>query len=210
MEESDDWVQYVLDLPMVEPPGAHFEYCNGASFLLSAIIQESTGKTALGYAEEHLLGPLGIENVDWPANPEGISIGWGGIRMHPHDMAKFGYLYLNKGQWDGRQIVPAGWIEASTTKHIDGTLQEGYGYQWWVAKNAYMALGYAGQYIIVAPDKNLVVVFTSDLQERDFFLPQELFDEYILPACGTDKPLPSNPDGLARIEALVRALAEPR
>ena len=210
MEGSDDWVQYVLDLPMVEPPGTQFEYCNGASFLLSAIVQEATGKIALDYAEEHLFGPLGIEDVDWPANPEGISIGWGGIRMRPHDMAKIGYLYLKKGQWDGRQIVPAGWVEASTTKHIDGTLQDGYGYQWWVAKNVYMALGYAGQYIIVAPDKNLVVVFTSDLQERDFYLPQELLDEYILPACRANTSLPANPDGMARLEALVHTLAEPR
>lgn len=210
MRASSDWVQHVLDLPMVEPPGTQFEYCNGASFLLSAIVQETTGKTALAFAQEHLFGPLGIEDVDWPANPQGISIGWGELRMHPHDMAKIGYLYLNGGQWDGQQIVPSDWVKVSTRKHIDGTLQDGYGYQWWIAKNAYMALGYAGQYIIVVPEQNLVAVFTSELEERDFFLPQELFDEYILPACRSARPLPDNADGLVRLQTSMDALAEPQ
>jgi CubicO group peptidase (beta-lactamase class C family) len=210
MRASSDWVQYVLDLPMVDPPGTQFEYCNGASFLLSAIVQETTGKAALAFAEEHLFGPLGIEDVDWPANPQGISIGWGRLRMRPHDMAKIGYLYLNRGQWDGEQIVPSDWIRVSTRKHIDGTLQDGYGYQWWVAENAYMALGYAGQYIIVAPEQNLVAVFTSELEERDFYVPQELFDEYILPACRSARPLPNNVDGLARLQASIDTLAKPQ
>ena len=82
--------------------------------------------------------------------------------MRPHDMAKFGYLYLNRGEWAGQQVVPADWIATSTHKHIDGTLQDGYGYQWWVAQDVYMALGYAGQYIVVDPGQNLVVVITSD------------------------------------------------
>ena len=210
MRASEDWVQYVLDLPMTEEPGTHFEYCNGGSFLLSAIVQETTGQTALEYSQEHLFGPLGISDVTWPANPQGISIGWGEIRMRPHDMLRIGYLYLNEGRWEGEQVVPAEWVAASTRKYIDGTLQDGYGYQWWIAENASMALGYAGQYIVVAPDQDLVVVFTSDLEERDFYVPQELFDDYILPACTSDEPLPDNAKGLARLEALVGALAEPR
>ena len=216
MQRSGDWVQYMLDLPMAEPPGSRFEYCNGGSFLLSAIIQETTGMSADDFAQEHLFGPLGISDVMWPMNPHGITIGWGEMRMRPHDMAKIGYLYLNEGRWDGEQIVPADWVAASTRKHIDATLQDGYGYQWWVTGNAdnqrpgvYMALGYAGQFIFVAPEKDLVVAITSELEDRDFYTPQRLLDDYIIPAIESSAPLPANPDGVTALEASIEALANP-
>jgi CubicO group peptidase (beta-lactamase class C family) len=184
MRASDDWIQFMLDLPMAEPPGTRFEYCNGGSFLLSAIIQETTGLSALAFAKENLFGPLDITDVYWPANPEGITIGWGDMHMRPHDMAKIGYLYLNGGQWQGEQIVPADWVKASTQAHIAaGTLSDGYGYQWWVDDGGYyMAIGYEGQFIYVVPEKDMVVVFTSELDERDFFIPETLLNEYIVPA----------------------------
>jgi len=210
MRATDDWIQFMLDLPMAETPGSRFEYCNGASFLLSAIIQKSTGVTAQAFAEEHLFAPLGISDVEWPENPQGISIGWGGIEMRPRDMAKIGYLYLNEGRWDGEQIVPAEWVKTSTQKHIPATLQDGYGYQWWMADDGvYMALGYAGQYILVAPEKEMVVVFTGDLEERDFYTPQNLLNDFIIPAAKSSAPLPANPDGVAQLEAIIDALAKP-
>jgi CubicO group peptidase (beta-lactamase class C family) len=210
MRQSEDWVQFVLDLPMAEPPGTRFEYCNGASFLLSAIIQEATGVNAAEFAQRHLFGPLGIQDVVWPANPRGISVGWGELHMRPHDMAKIGYLYLNEGQWDGQQVVPAEWVSASTRKQISTTLQDGYGYQWWVTDDgAYMALGYAGQYIVVVPEQDLVVVFTSDLAEEDFYVPQGLLDEFIIPAVASDGRLPANPEGVARLQAAGDALVQP-
>lgn len=211
MRASGDWVQFVLDLPMSEAPGTRFEYCNGGSFLLSAIVQETTGQSAQAFAQEHLFGPLGIADVDWPANPRGISIGWGELRMRPHDMAKFGYLYLNRGQWEGRQVVPAAWAEASTRRHIAaGTLSDGYGYQWWVDDAGYtMALGYAGQYIVVVPDQDLVVVFASHLADQDFFVPETLLKVYILPAAESATSLPANPEGVALLEASTKTLATP-
>jgi CubicO group peptidase (beta-lactamase class C family) len=210
MRESDDWVQFMLDLPMAEPPGTRFEYCNGGSFLLSAIIQEATGVSAAAFAQQHLFAPLGIEDVEWPANPQGISIGWGELHMRPHDMAKIGYLYLNEGEWSGEQVVPVDWVRASTRKHISATLQDGYGYQWWVADDGvFMALGYAGQYIVVVPEQELVVVFTSDLEEEDFYLPQELLTTFIIPAVESSGRLPANPDGVARLEAAIETLASP-
>jgi CubicO group peptidase (beta-lactamase class C family) len=200
----------MLDLPMAEQPGTQFEYCNGGSFLLSVIVQETTGQTALDYAREHLFGPLGISDVAWPANPQGISIGWGEIRMRPHDMLKLGYLYLHRGCWEGEQVVPAEWVAVSTIKHIDGTLQDGYGYQWWVAEpDVYMALGYGGQYILVAPELDMVVVYTSRLAERDFYLPQRLLDRYIRPAVKSSSPLPGNAEGVALLESYVEDLARP-
>jgi CubicO group peptidase (beta-lactamase class C family) len=184
MSESDDWVQFMLDLPMAEPPGTRFEYCNGGSFLLSAIIQKTTGMSALAFARKNLFGPLDITDVDWPANPDGITIGWGDMHVKPHDMAKIGYLYLNGGQWEGEQVVPAAWVETSTQAHIAaGTLSDGYGYQWWVDDGGYyMALGYEGQFIYVVPEKDMVVVFTSELNDSGFFVPEILLREYIIPA----------------------------
>ncbi len=210
MRQRDNWAQFMLDLPLVEQPGSRFEYCNGASFLLSAIIQETTGVSAMEFAEEHLFGPLSITDVSWDTNPQGISIGWAGIRMRPHDMAKIGNLYLNEGQWAGEQIIPAAWVDRSTRKHISATLQDGYGYQWWVTdEGIYMALGYAGQFIFVVPEQELVVVFTSDLEERDFYVPQILLNQFIIPAARSSPPLPDNPEGMALLQARLQALANP-
>jgi CubicO group peptidase (beta-lactamase class C family) len=207
MAQTDDWVQFMLDLPMADKPGTHFEYCNGVSFLLSAIVQETTGQTALEFAQERLFGPLGITEVDWPSNPQGISVGWGQIRMKPHDMAKIGYLYLHGGLWDGEQIVPAEWVQVSTREHTPATLQDGYGYQWWVDDSGYyMALGYAGQLIFVIPDRDMVVVFTSDLAERDFYTPQELLVNFVLPSAKSAATLPENPDGLDRLRDQIETL----
>jgi CubicO group peptidase (beta-lactamase class C family) len=210
MAKTDDWVQYILDLPMAEPPGSRFEYCNGGSFLLSAVIQETTGMSAQAFAEQHLFGPLGISDFEWPANPRGINIGWGQLKMRPHDMTKFGYLFLNDGVWEGDQVVPAEWVEASTQKHIDATLYDGYGYQWWVDDaGVYLALGYAGQFIYVVPDKEMVAVFVSDLADRDFFVPWGHLHDYIIPAAESSEPLPPDAEGSAWLKLAVEAFAEP-
>jgi CubicO group peptidase (beta-lactamase class C family) len=209
MQASDDWVQFVLDLPMEGEPGVNFEYCNGASLLLSAILQETTGMDAYQFAEVHLFAPLGITESDWPADPQGVTIGWANLELLPHDMAKIGYLYLNHGQWEGKQIVSPSWVEASTRKHTPATLEDGYGYQWWLDDNGmYLALGYSGQFIFVVPEKNLVVVFTSHLEESDFYVPQTLLTDFILPSA-TSSSLPINEAGEERLENLVRLLAEP-
>ncbi len=207
MRQKDDWVQFMLDLPMAEPPGTRFEYCNGASFLLSAILQETTGMSTFAFAQAHLFGPLGIWDVEWPSNPQGITIGWGELRMRPQDMAKIGYLYLNKGRWDGVQIIPAAWVATSTRKHISATLQDGYGYQWWIADDSiYMALGHAGQFIFVVPEQELVVAFTSYLSRDRFYVPQDLLNGFIIPAARSSTPLPANPDGVKLLEAKMQQL----
>jgi CubicO group peptidase (beta-lactamase class C family) len=183
MWNKEDWVAYVLDLPMIAEPGTVFEYCNSASFLLSAIIQETSGTDTLAYAQVNLFSPLGITEVEWQTNPQGIYTGWGGMRLEPRDMAKIGYLYLQNGVWEGEQIVHAAWVAASTAKYIDATLQDGYGYQWWLTdEGLYMALGYAGQFIFVVPELDLVAVFVSDLPEEEFYTPQQLMESYIIQA----------------------------
>jgi CubicO group peptidase (beta-lactamase class C family) len=210
MRGSRDWVKFMLELPMVEEPGTKFEYCNGGSFLLSAIIQETTGKSAQSFAEEFLFGPLGISDVVWPSNPQGINIGWGEIRMQPKDLAKIGYLYLNEGEWDAQLLIPSEWVETSTSKHIAGTLQDGYGYQWWVARSGiYMALGYAGQYLVILPALEMVVVFTSDLKDNEFYVPQGLLYDYVIPAAEASMPLPDNPEGISLLQSRLESLANP-
>ena len=212
MRASRDWIQHMLDLPMAKAPGAKFEYSNGVSFLLSAILQESIGINALAFAQKHLFGPLGIHEVDWPSNPQGITIGWGGMRIKPLDMATIGFLYLNKGVWEGEQVVSYEWVEVSTREQIkSGTLSDGYGYQWWVDKDGYyMALGYSGQYIVVLPQQNMVVIFTSALHSFSFFVPAMLLRNYIIPAAHSSTPLPDNPDGEKRLQSILHEISNPK
>ena len=210
MRYSDDWIQYMLDLPMAEAPGIRFEYCNGASFLLSAIIQKVTGMKTLEFARKHLFNPLGITSVEWGTNPQGITIGWGEMSLRPQDMAKIGYLCLKLGQWENRQIISKAWIESSTRKHIDtNRLQrQGYGYQWWVLPNgSYLAVGYQGQFIIVLPQKNLIVVFTSDFITGDISVPGKLLNAYIKPAIKSDTALPSDPEANHKLNTLLNRYA---
>jgi CubicO group peptidase (beta-lactamase class C family) len=210
MRDTSDWIQFMLDLPMAETPGAKFEYCNGASFLLSAILTETTGMSASEFADKHLFGPLGITDVGWPTNPQGINIGWGEIRMQPQDLAKIGYLYLQGGEWDGEQVVPSSWVQESTRKHISGTLEDGYGYQWWVDDSGmFMAVGYAGQFVFVVPELEMVVVFASDLGESDFYVPQVLLVDYILPAAISSEPIPNNPEAEASLQLQIDRLSNP-
>jgi CubicO group peptidase (beta-lactamase class C family) len=184
MIDSEDWVQHVLDLPMEFQPGTHFEYCNGVSNLLSAIVQDSTGIHTAAFAEQHLFGPLGIEEYFWEIDPAGYALGFSELYLKPSDMARFGYLYLRGGVWDGEQIVSSDWVnESSTVKVAAATLQDGYGYQWWTdAGGYYMALGYRGQFIFVLPKYDMVVVFVSDPEVGDFDAPEFLLTNYIIPA----------------------------
>ena len=207
MRGSDDWVKFVLDLPMSEPPGTRFEYCNGATFLLSAILQKQTGMTAYSFAKKHLFGPLGITDVYWPLNPQGISMGYSDLHMRPRDMAKIGYLYLNNGLWEGKQIISTQWVKASTRKHISATLANGYGYQWWIIDpTIYTAIGFAGQHIFVVKEKDLVVVFTGTMPPSDFIVPRDLLKAFILPAVQSITVLPENPKGGEALKALATKL----
>jgi CubicO group peptidase (beta-lactamase class C family) len=209
MRSSANWIQFVLDLPMIENPGSRFEYCNGASMVLSAILQEATGMSAFEFATEHLFSPLGISDVKWFSNPQGISIGYSELELRPEDMAKIGHLYVSDGLWNNEQIVSSSWVRASTRKYINATLQEGYGYHWWVDDSGiYMALGYGGQYIIVVPEEDLVVVFVSDLAERDFYLPEQLFYDYILPSIKSSDPLPEDPRATTLLRLYRHALQD--
>ena len=207
MMKQEDSVQYILDLPMEEYPGTRFEYSNNGSFLLSAIIQKTTGLKTLAFARQHLFNPLGIDDVHWNTNRQGIETGYGGMYLKPRDMTKIGYLSLKMGQWEGRQIVSKDWMKTSTRKHIDTNMPSGsdYGYQWWVLPNTdtYMAIGYNGQYICVVPQKNLVVVLTSD-HMGSARTAGKLFGAYIKPAVESDTALPSAPEANHKLSTLLK------
>ena len=200
-DDSFDTIEYILTHnSILQEPGTGFFYDSGAPHVLSAIIQETTGKTLQEYAQEKLFAPLGITDITWETDPRGITLGCTGLVLSPRDMAKIGYLYLNRGQLNGEQIIPAEWIDRSTTKHSEtkGLMNEaeddGYGYLWWIdAFGGYSAHGSGGQYIFVVPDSNMVVVFTGGLADPDFPMPKELMESFILPAAASADPLPPSP-----------------
>lgn len=208
LEQSPDWVKHMLDLPMAEPPGTRFEYCNGVSFLLTAILQKAAGMKAMDFAKQHLFTPLGIKEVKWQSSPKGIDIGWGKMKLKPHDMGKIGLLFLNKGRWEDKQIVSEKWVEAATKKQISSKVMGGYGYQWWVHPSGiYTAVGYNGQFILVVPSQNMTIVFTSDLDENDIFIPFKLLDQYIIPSIASSEPLGPDPSQIARLASIIDSCA---
>jgi CubicO group peptidase (beta-lactamase class C family) len=168
MLRSANPVKYMLDLPMKYDPGTVLTYCTGASHLLSAIIQKTTGKTTLEFARKYLFKPLAISEVQWTYDQQNINHGGHGLSLTSRDMAKFGYLYSNNGTWNGEQIVSTDWVIKSTQTYNLFEENSGYGYQWWTFPqiNVYYASGLYGQSIYVAPEKDMVVVFTTDISSN--------------------------------------------
>ena len=167
MEGSSDWQQYILDRPMATNPGSVFYYNSGNSHLLSAILTRLTGRSAFDYARQKLFGPLGIDDVQWRHDPQGISGGGAGLYMLPRDMAKFGYLYLRNGVWDGKQIVPSSWVDHVRRASID--MRESwstnlrYGSQFWTlpGRDSFMSVGFNNQIVVVMPKLDIVVATTG-------------------------------------------------
>ncbi len=117
MFATDDLAEYFFSLPVDADPGTRFDYSNLAYFMVTVIIEKTTGMDPVSYACENLFGPLGIQDASWPINPDDLGLGFTSMWMKPHDMAKFGLLFLQKGQWDGQQILSADWVEASVFPH---------------------------------------------------------------------------------------------
>ena len=194
---SRDWVHHILGRRLATDPGSSFAYSSATSQLLSAIVADATGHSTLAFARARLFRPLGIASakapqpvfvahpspaalkayerapVAWPTDPQGYQLGFGGLKLPSRDLAKLGYLYLNGGRWDTTQVIPAGYVAASTRPHStpppDGP-GESYGYQWWETSQAghpsYLAHGRDGHLIQVVPDLDLVVVITSNATQN--------------------------------------------
>ncbi|MCP4691895.1 MAG: serine hydrolase, partial [Desulfobacterales bacterium] len=153
--------------------------------------------------------PLGVRDVKWSTSPGGVHTGWGELWLKPRDMAKIGLLYLNKGTWGDKRIVSEKWVETSISPHAPANIFDQYGYQLWIDSSGFFtAVGHKGQFIFVAPDKNLVAVFTSHLEGRDFYIPKELLLSHILPAAVSEAPLAPAPENLKRLNGLAAAYAK--
>ena len=184
--ETSDWVQRLLDRPMIEEPGTRYNYCTACSHMLSALIEDKTGVKTAEFAQANLFDPLGIEDVPWGTGPEGVNTGGWGIQLTPRELAKFGYLYLNEGEWDGQQLVPAEWVRESTKEQIVADFDQHYGYHWAIQPLPvanYSATGASGQFIMVLPELDMVVVFTGSHENLDVAIElRELIGNNILPA----------------------------
>lgn len=158
---STDWIRNYLSKP-VQTPGKKFNYDSMCTYLLSAIVQKMTGMTVLDYLKQKLFQPMNITEVAWELSPEGINTGGWGMHIQSESLAKFGLLLLNRGMWEGRQLLPASWVEQMMAWHIE-TGGDAYGYQMWMCEypGAVRADGAFGQYILIIPDKDMVVVLTG-------------------------------------------------
>ena len=200
-KDDNTWVKAFLSWPVEHEPGTYFCYNSMGTYMLSAIVQKVTGQKVVDYLQSRLFDPLGIEKPRWEESPQGINCGGWGLYLKTEDLAKMGQLLLQKGKWKGKQVLPKdyaiemtrkqvpcqpSWVRADKVNESGLTLEnsdwvQGYGYQMWRCRyNAFRADGAGGQYIIIIPEKDAVVVNTAQL--NDMQAEQNLIWDYILPA----------------------------
>jgi CubicO group peptidase (beta-lactamase class C family) len=202
MRSNPDWVQAALDRKVPVEPGTNFCYDSPGMHLLSAILQEATGMTALEFARQNLFEPLSIQEVYWQSDPQGYIHGWGDLYLKPRDAAKIGYLWLNQGVWGEKQIVSARWVADSIEAH-NGAGGDGYGYGWWVSDDNFYASGRGGQNIKVYPSYNAIVVTTAS-----GFDYQQIEPLLVAAFVNPNKPLPANPASATKLEETLPVLAQ--
>jgi len=196
-QEEKNWAKAFLAFPLVHQPGTQFVYNSMATYMLSAIIQQVTGERLLDYLQPRLLRPLGIVGATWDQSPQNIDIGGWGMKVKTEDMAKLGQFYLQKGEWKGKQLLPETWFDEATIAQVpslpagvkkenlkveakDSDWMQGYGYQLWQSRhNSYRADGLNGQFILILPEKNAVIVTTANIPDMQAEL--NLIWEYLLP-----------------------------
>jgi hypothetical protein len=198
-----DWMTQFISTKPIYKPGTVFKYNNMATFMLSAIVQQVTGETVFKYLLPRIFKPLGIRGIDWDLNPQGINLGMIGLRLRTEDLAKFGQLLLNGGSWNGKQLIPKEWVKEATSFKIQNSDEpeekralndwgQGYSYQMWRGRNNTVRLdGMGGQFVVLIPDKDAIVVFTSNVSNTQKEL--NLIHNYLIPAIKSDKALISNP-----------------
>ena len=196
MIRSPDPIRYVLEQEVVDVPGTTFNYSGGCTTLLGGLVERGSGESLADFARTALFEPLGITEFEWRRNSNGMHAAASGLRLKPRDLAKFGFLYLNNGEWQGNQVLPGDWIEESTQPYSKPGWTVGYGYQWWIERFASeervvdvpAALGLGGQRIFVVPQLQLLVVInagnynSSDPAHQ--LLGERLLSEYVFAAAG--------------------------
>lgn len=164
-------VRGFLEQPVTHQPGTWFRYNTPGSYMLSAIVTKATGQKVRDYLMPRLFEPLGIENPEWGATAEGYNFGGYGLFLRTEDIAKFGLLYLQKGKWHGKQLLPEKWVEMATSKQVDNSQapsaknsdwRQGYGFQFWRCQNGcYRGDGKDGQICLVMPAQDAVIAITA-------------------------------------------------
>lgn len=174
VEDTRDWVAYLLAKPLTSQQGSTYSYNSTNSQMISEIVATAVGKPLDMFAEEALFTPIGIRDYHWKRAPEGFSDTAGGLYLRPRDLARFALLYLRGGEWNGRQVIPSEWVARSLEAHVadtapaDPATNTGYGYQWWVFEHGAAgkprmvgAWGWGGQFALLVPELDLIAVFTG-------------------------------------------------
>lgn len=195
MDSAPDPYRFALEQPVVAPPGQIWNYNSGSTELLGEILRKATGKPLDQLARSLLFEPLGISDIEWYKYAHGNPSAAAGLRLRPRDLAKIGQLVLQHGVWNGKQLVPAAWIDASTTPQINGLLIFFYGYQFWLGRSLInkhevdwaAAWGLGGQRLFIVPELDLVVVVNAGLYRSDMqaAVPLKILNQYVLQAAGT-------------------------
>ncbi len=185
-------VRGFLLIPPDQEPGTVFAYSQPCTYTLGSIVQRNAGMPLTGYLRPRLFDPLGIGPVGWQAWPPGREQGFSGLFARTEDVAKLGQLYLQGGRWDGRQLIPAGWVAEATTKQVANPDREnpdwrqGYGFQFWMARHGYRGDGAFGQFCVVLPEQDTVVAITASTLDMQAIL--DALWEHLLPGLGPDGP----------------------
>ncbi|HEY3548797.1 MAG TPA: serine hydrolase [Propionicimonas sp.] len=203
-----DWVKAFLARPIEHQPGSHFAYNTAGSYMLSAIVQKVTGQRVVDYLAPRLFEPLGIEGAVWEESPQRINIGGTGLNLRTEDVACFGQLLLDDGVWEGRRLLPEGWVARATSRQGPSDEEpsdwaQGYGYQFWQARHGYRGDGAFGQYCVVLPEQQTVVAITAGVM--DMQIPLDQLWEHLLPAL-TGSPLPADDAAHEELTGRTRAL----
>lgn len=213
MVSKDSWVKAFLAAPVEHKPGTHFLYNTAATYMQSAIVQKVTGQKVHDYLKPRLYEPLGIADPTWGESPQGVTLGGFGLNVRTEDIAKFGQLYLQKGKWDGKQLVPATWVEMATAKQTSNgsnplsDWDQGYGFQFWRSRNgAYRGDGAFGQYCIVLPEQDAVIAITSGLRDMQAVL--NLVWDHLHPAMKAEA-MPPDSEARQKLQAKLASLTVP-
>ena len=203
-EPDGNWPSAFLGQSLQYEPGTQFMYNTGATYMLSAIVQQVSGMTLMEYLTPRLFEPLGITQADWEVDPRGVNVGGFGLRVTTEDIAKFGLLYLQNGSYNGNQLLPSEWVSTATSKQSsghpgEGDWSQGYGYQFWMCRpeNVYRGDGAFGQYCIVLPDQKMVIAITSE--SKDMAASMQVLWDHLLPGV-EDEVLPENAELLKKME----------
>lgn len=191
---SKDWMEYAINQPLTDKPGSKFEYNTGLPHFLSGIITKTSGMNTKTFADKYLFSKIGIHPAEWVQDSKGYYGGGMGLSLTPEDMAKFGYLYLNGGKWNGEQVIPKEWVDKTIQKHVTANQYSDYGYLFWLqtmrspdsgkSHFTYRADGAGGQKIIMIPDLDMVAVITANVRSssNDKKDTQDIVQDYVIPA----------------------------